>query len=276
MPDFQLVIPTHMRPDRQKTLSRLPPELQRQVIIVTSTAEDAAAIRRNYKHENIIVARGTSCIADKRHWIMKNIKARFIFMMDDDLRFDNRCALAERRWSTLDGGSWITRKPETRLMHTSTPQQLLRAFKAIEQYSHRYGAIGMGHRWNHHTIPGDWELRHRMIHAFGVERSTYLRLGLDFGEVPIREDMHVTLRLLENGVENAVYFDTVCDPGDYNASGGAHDERSLEQSNAEAYHLARLHPGLVQVVDRKYKQSLQRKEVIIAWAKAFRPTKRLF
>jgi hypothetical protein len=46
----------------------------------------------------------------------------------------------------------------------------------------------------------------------------------------------------------SAWHTTVNDQRQYDAPGGATNERTIERSDADAYELARLHPGYVRVV----------------------------
>ncbi len=91
------------------------------------------------------------------------------------------------------------------------------------------------------------------------------------GRVRVREDMELTIQLLKLGYSNSVDFTIAADQvAGYAAKGGCTDERTVESSNEDAETFAALHPGLVKVVEKAYKGSLNRKEVIVQWKKAIR------
>jgi hypothetical protein len=75
------------------------------------------------------------------------------------------------------------------------------------------------------------------------------------------------LQLLRKGYDNIISHETVVD-NVYDLRGGCHDERTVERSDAAAELLAELHPGLVKVVEKDYKGSVKRKEVIVSWKKS--------
>jgi hypothetical protein len=89
----------------------------------------------------------------------------------------------------------------------------------------------------------------------------------ELGRIETREDMDVTLQLLRKGYPNAVWHTTVNDQK-FNAPGGCTNERTIEHSNADAYKLAQLHPGYVSTIERLYKVSVPRVEVVCQWQKA--------
>ena len=70
---------------------------------------------------------------------------------------------------------------------------------------------------------------------------------------------------------NAVYADLCCgqSAGSFAEGGHAASGRTIEANDAAAYQLAALHPGLVRVVERKYRSGPDRLEVICYWKRAF-------
>jgi len=273
MKDFLIVIPTHARPTRQITFAALPQALQTNTVIVTSTREDAKSIQTGYPAPyDLVVAQASKarCIAEKRHWIMRNIQAHNIFMLDDDLTFFHRCALAFRYWDE-EKGMWQLNSPQgrIRLSRKATENDMLKGFAAVRAAFDLFGAVGISQRRNNDKVLADWRYTERLMFAFGINRALYNRLRIRFDAVQCREDFHVTLALLEHGINNTVYYPMHQNPGNFGAAGGVSTERSLEQSNQQAHVLAKLHTGFVQCVERAYKSSLPRTEVIVQWKKAY-------
>lgn len=273
MKDFLIVIPTHARPARQITYNNLSTQLRAQTVIVTSTREDAHYFRMNYDDPYDIVIAPPSqvrCIAEKRHWIMNNILAHNIFMLDDDLTFYHRCPPTLRHWDTTKG-MWRLNDPTSRvrLSCKATDHDLNKCFAFVHEAFELYGAVGISQRRNNDKVQDDWRNTERLMFAFGINRDLYRKLRIRFDAVRCREDFHVTLALLERGVNNTVYYSLHQNPGSFGAAGGASTERSLTQSNRQAFVLAKLHPGFVQCVQRAYKTSLPRTEVIVQWKKAY-------
>jgi hypothetical protein len=106
-----------------------------------------------------------------------------------------------------------------------------------------------------------------MMYCLGY-RPEILRRVCELGRIEHREDMDYTLQLLRAGYPNRVNYRLAVGQKAYNAKGGASLERTMEASNADAEKLAELHPGLVRVAEKNYKQSIKRKEVVCSWKKA--------
>ena len=271
MDQFRLVIPTHRRWNRQITLRNLPKSLRKQTVLVVSDPAEVKLLSADWPCvAGILVAKGTTCIAEKRHWIMNNVAAETVFMMDDDLTFYVRCALHKREFK--DGG-WVGRGAT--FLETPGAGDLDRVFALIASVAQQsnVGAVGLASRMGNNRVRTAWLEDTRLMHAFGVNRTLYKKHKLNFGEVKCREDFNIALRLLRLGYHNELFCDACVNPASYNAPGGASTERSIEQSNAEAEKLARLHPGLVRVVDKTYTSSVPRKEVVIQWKKAMKSAK---
>ena len=279
---LQIVIPTHARPDRQITLTALPPALRSRTLLVTSVEQDAVRIRELYDHPaRQILVSGCRTIAQKRHWIMEHIKAETIFMMDDDIVFFRRCDPAARAWNAAKG-QWDVTQAGVTLMEQAAPEDFTQAFKLLERAAHEgHAAVAIAHRMHNNRVQDSWLYCARMMYAFGVRTDIYKRLRLRFDEVECREDFNVTLRLLRAGYTNAVFCEFMTDPrAAFNSAGGASTTRTVQQSDAEAHKLARLHPGLVKVVQKNYKggggknpdegdEKNTRMEVIVQWKRAY-------
>lgn len=267
--DMQLVIPTHRRVNRQITLGNLTPQLRKRTILVVSDKEEQAELKSDWGNsvQGVFLAKGTSCIAEKRHWIMKNVDADAVFMMDDDLTFYTRCDIKDRRFD--DG--WRAKGNEN-FLNESSVSNLNTAFTIMQAAfsdDPRFAAVGMSSRMGNNRVESNWLENTRLMHAFGIHRERYLKHKIRFDSVKCREDFHVALCLLRLGYRNALLCDTCVNPGSYNAAGGASTERTMEQSNAEAQRLAELHPGFVRLAEKQYKSSVPRTEVVIQWKKAY-------
>jgi hypothetical protein len=172
-----------------------------------------------------------------------------IIMLDDDLNFSTRISKNDTHLRPIQG------------------EELISEFELIEdKLSPDVPHVGFGPRQGNHTKEAGWQIG-RMIYSLGY----YLPVVVEkcqLGRIETREDMDLTLQLLRKGYPNAVLHTTVADQRQYDAPGGATNERTIESSNADAYKLARLHPGYVRVVDKAYKASVPRKEVVCQWQRA--------
>ena len=134
--------------------------------------------------------------------------------------------------------------------------------------------LGLAQRQHNDQIEEvGWKSPARMMYALGYYLPIVAK-ECQFDLVALREDMAVTLQLLLKGYPNAVWTETVVDQRGYNAPGGASNERTVASSNAEATKLAELFPDYVSIVQRDYKASIPRLEVVVQWQKALQDDQR--
>jgi hypothetical protein len=277
MKNITLIIPTHGRVGKQITLAALPVKLQSEVILVASLVEEAKQLRTLYPKNEVVVAKGTKSIAQKRHWIMQNIEGKMLFMMDDDIAFFERCPPAWRVWEEhRKAYALAPGAPDgAALMKRLYPadKRLLELFQDMDTHvakTKNLAMIGIAHRRHSDKKKDSWEVNSRMMYAFGVDKNLYNGLKIRFDAVGLREDFHVVLSMLRKGRECHNYLELLNNEyGTFGAAGGCSGERSMDYSNEQCFALQKLHPAFVKVVDRQYTTTTSRKEVVIAWKKAF-------
>ena len=251
---LRIVIPTYRRAFAQHTFQGLPNTWHDRVTLVVDE-QDAKIFRRDSWRETgcevVVVPETVHTIAQKRAWILRELPYELLVMMDDDLRFACRLPSTPVRLVPAD--------PTMVAAHLGWLEMKLQSDVAHAGWSARQGNNRLDDGWISNT---------RMMYVLGYRRSVVLR-ECQLGRVETREDMDYTLQLLRRGFPNAV-SSLICADQKYNAPGGASLERTTERSNADAEKLAELHPGLVKVVQKSYKGSIPRKEVICYWKKAFR------
>ena len=265
-----LVIPTYRRVNRQITLSKLSPVLREQVILVSSDNEEAKELRiiHNLTKDQVLVAKGTTSICEKRHWIMRNVPGDMIFMMDDDLTFRTRHSSGitydekEKRWRDDEFG-------KARIWHNSTPKELTDLFKQFSHLADKgWASIGISYFSTNRFEPDAWGTNARLMYAFGINKEAYRVHRLNFSEVKSFEDLHIALSLLELGYPNLVCNQICTYDAGYNAPGGvSENERSREMNDAAARHLAELHPLSVTTKQRDFK-TMSRLLVTCRWKHA--------
>jgi hypothetical protein len=268
--DLRVVIPTYRRMPKQATLSFLPDEWAASATLVVD-AQDAS-LQKLYASqlrgaEIMIHPPEIDTIAKKRAWIIERFskpdRTSKIVMMDDDLRFAVRksedptqTALVPADKSSLDA-------------HLNLMDELL------DGVAHYGWSMRQGNN-NFKGVDGGFLAENgRMCYVLGYDCGLIWRMhergDIKLGQVAYREDMDLTLQLLKRGWNNLVNYAIAADQcAGFGAKGGCSEERSIEASNEAAHELARLHPGLVKVVQKEYEGSVKREEVIVQWKKAFR------
>jgi hypothetical protein len=258
---LQIIIPTRGRIDGQLTLQSLPRELRKRTTIVCPENE---AVALSYEHadvEIVVQPDPNWTIAQKRKWIIEEWHRcgyEKILMFDDDLSFATR----------ITEGDWRLRE----IRGEELGAEIRRLEKKLgPEFPH----VGFGPRQGNNSLKEvGWKTPSRMMYSLGYYLPIVVK-ECELGRIETREDMDLTLQLLRKGYPNAIWHTTVNDQRKFNAPGGATNERTIERSNADAYKLARLHPGYVHVVDKAYKASVPRKEVRCSWQKALQDSGRV-
>jgi len=248
---MQLIIPTRGRTDQQLTLQSLPPELRKRTWIVCPKRE-ASGLYRLYKDVEIVIEPYPSMkIAQKREWIVQEwfrYGYEKILMLDDDLSFSTR--IIESNW-------------HLRPIHGDELGAEIQRLE--EKLSPEYPHVGFGPRQGNRWKQAGWQTPDKMMCSLAYYLPIVVECELS--RIETRQDFDLTLQLLRKGYRNAVWHTTVHDQK-YDAPGGCNLWRTPKSSNADAYELARLHPGYVSVVEKAYEASGPRKEVICQWQKA--------
>lgn len=247
---------------RQATLGYLPPEWQARTTLVVDEAD--ARLEKLYRSSlglaNIhIHPEEIKTIAAKRAWIIRRFGGK-ILMLDDDLRFAVRVT------------------PDDRKLRQATHDDLRQHLAAMEAMLDDCAHAGWSPRQGNNTTDGGWHSNCRMMFSLGYDADLLNRMEerreIELGRIGTREDMDLTLQLLRAGLPNEVCFDIACDQvTGFGAAGGCSEERTIASSDADAEKLAALHPGLVKVVEKKYEGSINRKEVVVQWKKAYEQSK---
>lgn len=282
--DFQVVIPTHRRVDRQVTFAGLPAELRAKTLLLASDPAEAKALRKKYKHDLVYAVNDPTVdgIAKKRQWIIENVKSANIFQLDDDMYFFRRCNKEYRTWEGAKSGRWVMNddaKAEGRIFLFKdgfTDAMKMKRWDYIRNQMVEHGVVHtcIGSRLMNNNVKPDIKWIGRAMHAIGHNRRTLLKHGIRFDEVKFREDFNVTLHLLRLGYPNMLLTNFIVNPLTYGSKGGASEERTVKKSDIAAVKLARIHAPFVKVVDREYKGSIPRKEVIVHWASAYKSAKK--
>lgn len=272
---MQLVIPTHGRVHKQITLRALPPSLRREVLLITSSEDEAEQLRAAIKPQgvsarNVRVA-PVNTITDKRQWILENVKSD-VFMLDDDMVFYRRCDFHLRvytqRWKPKDPS-----KHKGLSLDYVTESELEHLFTNLASRLADVPLVGISSRFGNDLEPTEERIgANRLMHAFGYRRRELKKFS--FNDVDFREDFHLALSMYRRGHASYQIYEWCVAPGAYGAPGGCTKERTVSASDAAAVRLAELHPGYVKVVYKNYKGT-PRKEVIVQWKKALEHGRRV-
>jgi hypothetical protein len=253
---MRIIIPTRQRTDQQLTLDSFPRELRKKTVIICPPKEVFKLSGIDINGDVQVMAQPDPywTIAQKRKWILEEFHTfgeEKIIMLDDDLRFSVRISEDDWHLKEIRG------------------KDLIPVFDLLEnKLGPEFPHVGLGPRQGNNTLDEvGWKTPAKMCYSLGYYLPIVVK-ECELGRIETREDMDITLQLLRKGYPNAVWHTTVNDQRKYDAPGGATNERSIASSNQDARRLAQLHPGYVSTVERKYKASIPRIEVICQWQKA--------
>lgn len=249
---MHIYIPTYRRAYLQRTLSHLPTSVMKCTTLVCDKHDEPLLQKYCDERGCDTLVSPAKTIAQKRAWIIQNTEHRKILMLDDDLTFCRRNYKKDGTFNLLQ----CTRK------------EARPAIDWVEEMLGVFAHVGISPRQGNNNVP-DKGTRHtyRCIYALGYD-TKIMRKVCKFGRIEHREDMDYTLQLFAAGYDNIVSVD-YCLQQQYNNKGGASEQRKMEESNADADKLAKIHKPFVKVVEKEYSYSIPRKEVIVYWRKAF-------
>ena len=250
---MQIIITTRGRIYEQSTLQRLPPELRKRTTLVCPKRE-VDSLHRLYPDVKITWEPYRNMkLPEKRDWIVRTWFDDYghtkILLLDDDLVF-------------------ATRKGKR--LPKSTDEELITAFQRIEdKLGPEFPHVGLGQRqFNNHIAEVGWKIPGKMQCALGYYLPIVAK-EVRWDLVVLRSDYCATLQLLLKGYANAVWTETVVEQArGFDAPGGCSIYRTDEMLDAEAERLAKVFPGYVAVVEKRYKGSGPRTEVRCEWQKA--------
>jgi len=199
-------------------------------------------------------------ISAKRQWIIDQCESPYLVMLDDDLRLCVRDPIF---------GQGKSKNEEVRLLPCDNKESD-RLFKELRQQLDSYAHAGISMRMaNRGMLPG-WHQCKRMCYVLAYHLPT-LRTFARFDSISHREDMWVTLKLLEAGFANSVSFEFCADQLYAKKGGESAAGRKMKDSNADARKLQTEFPNLVKAEWREYRAavSIKRLEVTVQWKKAW-------
>lgn len=257
---MQIFIPTRDRLEAQFTWENLTPELQATATLVCPEEEVA-------KHEAAgrrALARPPVKLAAVRQWLIESVADpdKPVIMLDDDLGFFRRKTPEAYNLEAISCTE-----------HLNVLFQRLHDLVAVDGYVHAGLSPRQG---NNRFFPATLLNATRMNAVHCVLPRGLLENDARYDAVDMMEDYHVTLTLLEKGLDNAVIADAAWDQVKGSGAPGGFSHFRTKQRQAEAAHrLAELHPGYVRVVLKEPKtgQGEQwggtRTDVRVYWTRAF-------
>lgn len=177
--------------------------------------------------------------------------------MDDDLRFLRRAT------------------PTDPAQKKGTLEDSIEMFKLIEHYlverQFHHGAISTRPGNNNH--PGSYKINTRALDLHFYNAETIQKEGLMFTDVLLKQDLHMTMSMLELGYQNIVNYEFIAgQTNNGNNPGGCNLWRTLDMLNESSHTLQKLHPKFIKTRIKKSKSTyggVDRVEVTCYWKKCF-------
>lgn len=256
-----IYIPSRKRADIKMTYLALPMDWRKRTIVLVPEGQAKKYRPRfpNYARIEECPVRG---IGKTRQWIIDNTPAKYVLMMDDDLRFAKRIKPGQIKLTPCD---------QTDVGH------IVNTLFAYLDDGYLHCSLAKRTEASFFLCSYRTVVRQNNVHGFNVRRLRQLKKkGVRFDKMELMEDFHVTLRLFELGYPNKVLFDYTWDQRGSNMDGGCSIYRTPEAQKLAAKRLRKLHPETVQLVRKKvvgassWKGMKERWDVKVAWRKAYR------
>lgn len=255
----QIFIPTMGRVNRQLTYNSFSKDYlkKRNVTLVCPESE--------YKEHKSLGRNVMLCpevgISATRHWIMeyaKTVGLSYVIMCDDD-------------------HYWYTRKsPDAyNLRKVIEPEEVDNAFDrmfALLREGYKLSSI-ISRNNSHIMFPYEEVEVIRQNNVHGIDVKTYFDYNLRYDVIPLMEDFHIQLSLLELGYPNIMICDFAWNQYGSNSLGGCSIYRNAKMQTLACNKLKELHPDYVKIITRNVKSSWgdmkTRNDVRIIWRKAY-------
>ncbi len=258
---MRIYIPSRGRAHITRTYLNLPPALQKIALYVVPREELGAYSKAGFSC--VSPPPSIDRIAVTRQWIVEyhlknHPETDKLVMLDDDLSFRAYDPAISCKYGAIN--------------HEAT----IRAFKELSVLlnTHAHGGILMQLGSNRHEDAPAPLFNTRVCRAIAFRASILKQHWphTKFGVVPVQDDFHATLTLMQLGYPNALTTIIAQDQtGSSGSAGGASVYRDMAYHAESVHKLKALHPDFVKVVEKKTEKAWKgeaRIDVMIQWKKA--------
>jgi hypothetical protein len=279
--DYIIAVLTRNRVETQFFIESLPILIRRLITIVCHPGERIAHLKRWEGKVANVIEYGDYCtnIGEARDYLMNyciDNKIQYVIQIDDNVVF-----AARAKKSNVD----FKHKLLTIRNNFTSDEQIalyVNVFEwMLDSLRSGYGVVGVSHRSGNNRKEKEFEENTRLFAVWGISVRKYRRLGVKFADNPYKEDFHMQLAMLTNGIKticnNCFTFDKLRGA---NQDGGCSVYRTLSCVNRGSEILKETYPNFVSLVEKKSdnwsnlsetksSSTIIRKEVIIHWKKAY-------
>jgi len=211
-----------------------------------------------------------SGISRTREYILlelsRKYKARYVFMVDDDLSFCHRPNIKKADMPYINNSEYD--------MHMMVETLTMWLEEGLVH-------VGLISRQANRKTGIEYQQPGRMMNAYAYDVKVVRKLvrqgKVKLGRVPVMEDFDLTLQLIRLGYPSRVSCQYAWTQTS-NMDGGCSTYRTAEVQASAAHKLAKLHKGFVEIVKRKAKtwqnNLTERVDVRVAWKKAYEASRR--
>lgn len=276
--EYAICIVTRGRVDEQFTLRNLSKDMRKLVTIICHPGE-LKQHKSNYGKQVLdIIEYGSDCqeLGSVRDWVMnyyKELDCKYVIFLDDNLSFGARYSAVNRK----------VRMSNKLLTVKNNFNEEEQDYIYVEMFSwivdqlddYDYGVAGISCRQGNNRKTEREEENTRIFACWGISVEKFFSLKYRFKDNPSKEDFHIQLGFLTNGIKticnNMFTFDKVKGA---NANGGCSIFRTFEYSNNSSRILKQYFPDFVTITEKdsnnwKGFEGRKRLEVIIRWKKAY-------
>lgn len=247
---------------KHQTLHAIPGLLLGRTRLVVQAAEVKAyaPIAERFGVDMLVLPKKITTISPTRQHLLNKVEDRNFVMLDDDLTFARR--------HPLEPGRYVAAAPaDIRGMFTWLDRET----------SGRHAHAGIASREGANRVTTDVVFNTRMVRILAYDTIKLRDACVRFDRIPLKQDFDMTLQLLRLGYANVVNYEWCHNQPGSNVAGGCSTFRTPELCDTTSRELARLHPGLVKVVQKETKTSWGggvRTDVVISWKKAYEESKK--
>ena len=222
---MKIYIPTYNRVGNVKTLQYIPSSWASRTYLVHGPGE----VHNTICHTIETPKKVEGYLSRKRQWICDNADEKFIFQMDDDLKFFRR-------------DSQLKLKPVT-------PQDMHQFFGLMEKWLEEgLAVVGCSNRFMNHALKPVYQ--NRLVQAnYGLNLSLMRKHGIKYSDVGSIQDQHVPLSLIEEGYTTQFTSEWAVTPSKMSAPGGCSTYRTVDIIKQDTRLFASLHPKTVRIIE---------------------------
>lgn len=279
--DYIIAIVTRGRTEKQICLESMPVLIRKLVTIFCHPGEKQRHQERWKGKVANIIEYGKKCqnIGQARDWVMDyciDHNIRYVIQIDDNVLFASRVDKSgnvdfkNRLLNLRNNFSEDTQV----LIYTDMFSWMLKSLRS------GYGIVGISHRSGNNRKKDGIEENARLFAVWGISTKKYVKVGARFSDNPYKEDFHMQLAFLTNGIKtvcnNCFTFDKARGA---NQDGGCSIYRDLDNVNRGSELLKKYYPDFVSLVEKdsnnwsnlgNCSENIKRKEVIVQWKKAYK------